>query len=74
MPKKKISDETLIEVCDVCLRACCWHGEFMCDDSREAGTIKLPAGFLRSIEKHLNHTGSSEHEDYWREYQKEGTL
>jgi len=29
-----------IEVCDKCLRACCWHGLFMCDDSAIAGTIK----------------------------------
>lgn len=29
-----------IEVCDKCLRACCWHGLFMCDDSTISGTIK----------------------------------
>ena len=39
------------------MRACCWHGEFMCDGAREAGTI------LKTIKelKKLN----LEHFDYW---------
>lgn len=31
----------LIDVCDKCLTACCWHGELMCQDSREAGLVKI---------------------------------
>lgn len=30
----------LITVCDNCLRASCWHGLFMCDESQHAGTIE----------------------------------
>lgn len=32
--------ERLITVCSECLRASCWHGEFMCEMSRNAGTVK----------------------------------
>lgn len=46
-----------IQVCDKCFRACCWYGEFMCDDAREAGTVLLPVKRLRKL--HL------EHSDYW---------
>lgn len=31
-------DERIVTVCDACLTACCWKGEFMCDDARFAGT------------------------------------
>ena len=27
-----------ITVCDKCLRACCWHGIFMCDEAFEPNT------------------------------------
>lgn len=30
--------EQLIEVCDNCLRACCWQGEFMCDEASDVTT------------------------------------
>jgi len=39
----------LITVCDKCFRACCWHGELMCQDSREAGTIQKTARELRML-------------------------
>jgi hypothetical protein len=29
-----------ITVCDKCLRASCWQGIFMCDESRLAGTVQ----------------------------------
>jgi len=29
----------LIEVCDSCGCASCWHGEFMCDGSQTASTM-----------------------------------
>jgi hypothetical protein len=29
-----------ITVCDKCLCACCWHGEFMCDEAKYAGTVE----------------------------------
>lgn len=28
-----------ITVCAECFRACCWAGEFMCDDAREADVV-----------------------------------
>lgn len=47
----------LIEVCDSCNRACCWYGEFMCDESYESGTVKKTIAELS--EKNL------EHRSYW---------
>jgi len=38
MSRKSINKK-LIEVCDHCLTASCWRGEFMCQDSRNAGTV-----------------------------------
>jgi hypothetical protein len=32
--------ERLITVCSECLQASCWHGEFMCERARNAGTVK----------------------------------
>lgn len=46
-----------ITVCDSCFRACCWKGIFMCDNSREAGTVERTVA--QCIE--LN----EEHSDYW---------
>lgn len=63
----KLRDNDIITVCDICIRSCCWHGEFMCDDAVKAGTVDLPVGFLRKLTKHLDHTGCSEHEDYWKQ-------
>lgn len=39
----------LIEVCDQCFRASCWHGEEMCGDARSAGTVLKTAAELRKI-------------------------
>lgn len=47
----------LVEVCDKCLRACCWHGEFMCDESRNAGTIIVSESSLKRLNR--------EHPDNW---------
>lgn len=47
----------LITVCDACMRACCYHGIFMCDGSRNAGTIQKTAGELRKLNR--------EHSDYY---------
>lgn len=44
-------------VCDKCLRACCWYGEFMCDAATEAGLKILTVHDLRMLDR--------EHEDYW---------
>lgn len=48
--------ERLVTVCDKCLRASCWHGEFMCDDARGAGTINLPVSKLQELRReHPSH-------------------
>ena len=35
--------DRLVEVCAVCLTASCWHGEFLCEEWRTAGTLELSA-------------------------------
>ena len=47
----------MITVCDACLTASCWYGEFMCQASQGAGTVNLPIETLRGL--------GLEHEDYW---------
>lgn len=48
-----------ITVCDNCLRACCWQGEFMCDMAYGgAGTVEKTVKELRSL-------NAGEHESYW---------
>ena len=54
----------LVTVCDSCLRACCWQGEFFCgeffcEDYKTAGTIEKAIAEL--IELGL------EHSDWWKE-------
>ena len=50
-------EKKLIEVCSECLTASCWHGEFMCDNSRSAGTELRTVYQLRKLNK--------EHPDSW---------
>jgi hypothetical protein len=47
----------IVTVCDSCLRACCWHGLFMCDASRDAGTKELRASEVAKLDL--------EHHDYF---------
>jgi hypothetical protein len=47
----------IIQVCDKCLRAACYYGEFMCDYSREAGTTYRTTSELRKLKR--------EHSEYW---------
>jgi len=51
--------DRLVTVCDKCRRASCWYGEFMCEDSQWAGTIKIPVSVLRKEAR--------EHPRYWTE-------
>lgn len=44
MPKT----DYLVTVCSACRCASCWHGEFMCDASRTAGTVNVRASVLRA--------------------------
>lgn len=43
----------LITVCDKCLQASCWHGEFMCFEARTAGTVRKTEAELDAL--HLEH-------------------
>lgn len=49
--------ERLVTVCDKCLQATCWQGEFMCDEARTAGTVDLPVSKLRELGR--------EHPSHW---------
>jgi hypothetical protein len=48
-----------VTVCDACLKASCWQGEFMCDDARSAGTVEKTIKELKEL--------NLEHYSYWRE-------
>lgn len=48
-----------VTVCDKCLRASCWRGEFHCDHAREAGTTVKTVEELRTL--------NLESPDYWKE-------
>lgn len=50
-------ERKLIEVCGVCHKASCWHGEFLCLDAKQAGTVVKPVSELRKL--------SLEHESNW---------
>ena len=65
--KIKLKDSYVLTVCDMCLRSCCWRGEFMCDDAREASTVDLSIEVLKKIQKHLDNVYVGEHSDYWKQ-------
>ena len=43
-------DERIIIVCEACERACCWQGNFMCDDARHAGTVNKTIRELKDLD------------------------
>lgn len=43
---ERLMDDYLVTVCDSCRCASCWHGEFMCEKSRSAGTVDVLASTL----------------------------
>jgi len=45
----KMVDNKLIEVCNRCQTASCWYGEFMCDESKTAGTKLLTIRELKGL-------------------------
>ena len=48
-----------IQVCDLCLRACCWQGEFMCD-------VAIAAGTVYKTRRELKAGDHGEHPNYWK--------
>ena len=53
------ADDGLVVVCDACLCASCWQGEFFCEQYRSAGTTKLPISKLKEMAQESPH--------YWEE-------
>jgi hypothetical protein len=52
-----MNGKSRVLVCDQCLRASCWYGEFMCDASKDAGLMVATVDDLRKFAR--------EHESYW---------
>jgi hypothetical protein len=52
-----MANERTITVCSACLRACCWHGNFTCEDARGAGLKELTINQLKELDR--------EHSDWW---------
>lgn len=52
-----MTDNTKVLVCDKCLTASCWHGEFMCQESTTAGLKLLTIRDLKKLNR--------EHEEHW---------
>lgn len=48
----------LVTICAECLRACCWHGEFMCDKSRSANVRTVKASELPLGDEHPSYYSS----------------
>jgi len=51
------ADSAKVLVCDKCLKASCWHGEFMCDEAQTAGLKVLTVGDLQKLDR--------EHPENW---------
>lgn len=53
----KLEDNDLITVCEKCLQASCWHGEFMCENAENADITQKTVKELRELKL--------EHEKNW---------
>jgi len=42
-------DDKLVTVCDSCLCACCWQGEFYCEEFKTAGTVEKTIRELKKL-------------------------
>lgn len=54
-------DDWLVTVCDRCLTASCWHGEFYCSEYKTAGTKEMRASELRTLDRESPDYFSREH-------------
>lgn len=54
---EELTADMLINVCDACLQASCWLGEFYRDKYKAACVVKLPVWHLRALNR--------ESPDYW---------
>lgn len=48
---KKKDEDRVVTVCAECLRASCWHGEFMCDDAQSANVTKRTVRQLNALNR-----------------------
>ena len=55
---RKTEQGALITVCDRCLQASCWQGEFYCDDYKTAGTTRKTRTELAAL--------GLENPSYWK--------
>ncbi len=57
-----LPDDLQITVCDACLCASCWQGEFYCEEARSAGTVRKTITEMRA----LHEAGEiAESPDWW---------
>lgn len=50
------NEKRLVQVCDNCGRACCWHGDFFCDEYKNAGLkLKTVKALNQSKLEHASH-------------------
>jgi epoxyqueuosine reductase QueG len=54
-----MNNKQTVTVCDKCLKASCWQGIFMCDDSAFADITEKSVGELEEL--------NLEHQRYWVE-------
>jgi hypothetical protein len=52
-----MSDDDKVTVCAECLRASCWHGEFMCEKARHADVTVRTVRQLKQLGR--------EHPSHW---------
>lgn len=45
----KQAEPLFVTVCDKCLRASCWQGDFYCDEARTAGTVEKHVSELTAM-------------------------
>lgn len=46
---KHLKPHWTITVCDACMRATCWQGEFYCDRYKSAGTVDITVKRAREL-------------------------
>lgn len=46
---ERMPDETTVFVCEECLTASCWYGEFYCEDAKGADITVRTVGELREL-------------------------
>lgn len=50
-----LGDSRTITVCDRCLRASCWQGDFLCENSKNAGTVEKTRAELAALKREDSH-------------------